>query len=84
MPTPEQFNAAWEREKQGILDALERAKEANEAALASLGRGKTRIKKRTKMLTVCFVGLPQAGKSSMLNALAGKHLLRTGPCRTTT
>lgn len=45
MPTPEQFNAAWEREKQGILDALERAKEANEAALASLGRGKTRIKK---------------------------------------
>ena len=20
MPTPEQFNAAWEREKQGILD----------------------------------------------------------------
>ena len=45
MPTPEQFNAAWEREKQGILDALERAKEANEAVLASLGRGKTRIKK---------------------------------------
>jgi GTPase SAR1 family protein len=36
------------------------------------------------MLTVCFVGLPQAGKSSMLNALAGKHLLRTGACRTTT
>ena len=36
------------------------------------------------MLTVCFVGLPQAGKSSMLNALAGKHLLRTGTCRTTT
>ncbi len=36
------------------------------------------------MLTVCFVGLPQAGKSSMLNALAGKHLLRTGVCRTTT
>ena len=45
MPTPEQFNAAWEREKQGILDALERAKEANEAVLASVGRGKTRIKK---------------------------------------
>ena len=45
MPTPEQYNAAWEREKQGILDALERAKEAHEAALASLGRGKTRIKK---------------------------------------
>lgn len=44
MPTPEQFNVAFEREKQGILDALERAKEANEAALASLGKGKKRIK----------------------------------------
>jgi hypothetical protein len=45
MPTPEQFNVAFEREKQGILDAIERAKEANEAALASIARGKKRIKK---------------------------------------
>jgi hypothetical protein len=45
MPTPEQFNVAFEREKQGILDAIERAKEVNEAVLASLGKGKKRIKK---------------------------------------
>jgi len=45
MPTPEQFDAAFEREKQGILLAIERAKEANEAALASLGKGKKRITK---------------------------------------
>jgi hypothetical protein len=45
MPTPEQYNVAFERERQGILDAIERAKEANEAALASLGRGKKRITK---------------------------------------
>jgi hypothetical protein len=45
MPTPEQFSVAFEREKQGILDAIERAKEANEAALASIARGKKRIKK---------------------------------------
>jgi hypothetical protein len=31
--------------KQSILDAIERAKEANEAALASIARGKKRIKK---------------------------------------
>jgi hypothetical protein len=51
MPTPEQFDAAFEREKQGILLAIERAKEANEAALASLGKGKKRITKlrRKKM-----------------------------------
>ena len=49
MPTPEQFNVAFEREKQGILDAIERAKEVNEAVLASLAKGKKRIKKlRTK------------------------------------
>jgi hypothetical protein len=35
------------------------------------------------MFTVCFVGLPHAGKSSIVNALAGRHLLRTGACRTT-
>jgi hypothetical protein len=45
MPTPEQFNVAFEREKQGILDAIERAKEVNEAVLASLAKGKKRIKK---------------------------------------
>ena len=45
MPTPEQFQTAFEREKQSILDAIERAKEANEAALASIAKGKKRIKK---------------------------------------
>jgi len=45
MPTPEQFDAAFERERQAVLDAIERAREANEAALASIGRGKKRIKK---------------------------------------
>jgi|688.fasta_scaffold2134007_2 hypothetical protein len=45
MPTPEQYNIAFERERQGILDAIEKAKEANEAALASIARGKKRIKK---------------------------------------
>jgi hypothetical protein len=44
MPTPEQFNVAFEREKQGILDAIERAKEVNAAVLASLAKGKKRIK----------------------------------------
>jgi len=45
MPTREQFDAAFERERQAVLDAIERAREANEAALASIGRGKKRIKK---------------------------------------
>ena len=45
MPTPEQFQVAFERERQAVLDAIERAREANEAALASIGRGKKRIKK---------------------------------------
>ena len=45
MPTREQFQAAFERERQAVLDAIERAREANEAALASIGRGKKRIKK---------------------------------------
>ena len=40
MPTPEQFQAAQDRELEGIRAALERALEANEAALASLGRGR--------------------------------------------
>ena len=36
------------------------------------------------MLTVCFAGLPSAGKSTMINALAGKRVLESGICRTTT
>ena len=36
------------------------------------------------MLTVCFAGLPSAGKSTMINALAGKRILESGICRTTT
>ena len=40
MPTPEQFQAAQDRELEGIRAALERALEANEAALAALGRGR--------------------------------------------
>ena len=35
------------------------------------------------MLTVCFAGLPSAGKSTMINALAGKRVLESGICRTT-
>lgn len=31
-----------------------------------------------------FVGLPSAGKSSMINSLVGKRCLKTGTCRTTT
>ena len=46
MPTPEQFQAAQDRELEGIRAALERALEVNEAALASLGRG--RRSRRTK------------------------------------
>lgn len=40
MPTPEQFQAAQDRELEGIRAVIERALEANEAALALLGRGR--------------------------------------------
>ena len=49
MPTPEQFQAAQDRELEGIRAALERALEVNAevlASLASLGRG--RKSKRNK------------------------------------
>jgi GTPase Era involved in 16S rRNA processing len=36
------------------------------------------------MLRVAFAGLPSAGKSTMINALAGKRVLESGICRTTT
>jgi TPR repeat protein len=36
------------------------------------------------MLTVGFAGLPSAGKSTMINAMAGKRVLESGVCRTTT
>ena len=36
------------------------------------------------MLTLGFAGLPSAGKSTMVNALAGKRVLESGVCRTTT
>jgi GTPase SAR1 family protein len=36
------------------------------------------------MLVVGFIGLPSAGKSTMINALAGKRVLESGVCRTTT
>ena len=35
-------------------------------------------------LVVGFVGLPCAGKSTIINALAGKRVLESGVCRTTT
>jgi hypothetical protein len=35
------------------------------------------------MITVGFAGLPSAGKSTMVNALAGKRVLESGICRTT-
>ena len=36
------------------------------------------------MITVGFAGLPSAGKSTMVNALAGKRVLESAVCRTTT
>jgi hypothetical protein len=36
------------------------------------------------MLTLCFAGLPSAGKSTMINAFAGARVLESGVCRTTT
>ncbi len=36
------------------------------------------------MITVGFAGLPSSGKSTMVNALAGKRVLESGVCRTTT
>ena len=36
------------------------------------------------MLTLGFAGLPSAGKSTIVNALAGKRVLESGVCRTTT
>jgi hypothetical protein len=35
-------------------------------------------------MIVGFAGLPSAGKSTMINALAGKRVLQSGVCRTTT
>ena len=34
--------------------------------------------------TVCFIGLPSAGKSTIVNSLVGKRILQSGVCRTTT
>ena len=36
------------------------------------------------MTIVGFAGLPSAGKSTMVNAIAGKRVLESGVCRTTT
>ena len=35
------------------------------------------------MLRVAFAGLPSAGKSTMINSIAGKRVLESGVCRTT-
>lgn len=35
-------------------------------------------------LVIAFIGLPSAGKSTMVNSLVGKRVLQTGVCRTTT
>lgn len=44
------------------------------------------INNQSKMLNhvVCFVGMPSAGKSTIINSLIGKRVLQTGVCRTTT
>jgi hypothetical protein len=36
------------------------------------------------MLVVAFVGLPCAGKSTIINSLVGRRVLQSGVCRTTT
>ena len=36
------------------------------------------------MLALGFAGLPSAGKSTIVNALAAKRVLESGVCRTTT
>ena len=41
-------------------------------------------KKSARMLRVAFAGLPSAGKSTMINSIAGKRVLESGVCRTTT
>lgn len=33
---------------------------------------------------VCFIGLPSAGKSTLINSIIGKRMLESGVCRTTT
>ena len=40
-------------------------------------------KSDSKNFTVAFVGLPSAGKSSVINSLLGKRELQSGVCRTT-
>jgi ribosome biogenesis GTPase A len=41
-------------------------------------------KARETPLVVGFIGLPSAGKSSIINSLVGKRILHSGVCRTTT
>ena len=48
MPTPEQFQAAQDRELEGIRAALERALEVNAEVLAALGKGRNRKSRRNK------------------------------------
>ncbi len=43
-----------------------------------------RIPKKPQMLVVGLAGLPSAGKSTMINSIAGKRVLESGICRTTT
>jgi hypothetical protein len=42
------------------------------------------IGEAAKPLVVGFIGLPSAGKSSLINSLVGKRILQSGLCRTTT
>lgn len=35
------------------------------------------------VINVCFIGLPSAGKTTLVNSLIGKRVLHTGLCRTT-
>ena len=34
--------------------------------------------------TICLIGLPSSGKSTLVNALVGKRILQSGLSRTTT
>ena len=47
------------------------------------GAQKEPEEKKLQPLLMAVVGLPSAGKSSMVNSIVAKRILQTGVCRTT-